>query len=204
MEEIKKKRGRPKKVITAESPKTSKKITYRDVDVEAVEIPQMVRIVKPEVSYSFKNTSGVVICYEDEKGKQKKIRPNSVITVNEFEANWIKSLDAYWKYGWVVENLEEVPEGFNPNTLSDAQFDKILEKSSKDIKVYIDSVDSIFTAERFKNKLIQADKPGSLIKYCESKIGELQEKENKGKMAPIYLDRKNKITSLGEIKEIKE
>ena len=195
--------GRKKKEII-DTPTSSRKVTYKHVDVEAVEIPKTVQIVKEEVTYSFKNVSRVVVWYEDEQGRQKFINSGEVKSVNEYEANWLKSLDAYWKYGWIVENLENLPTGgFNPNVLSDMQFSKILEKQPDEkskqynerIQKYINSIESVFTLERLKNKMISEDRSASLVKHCEAKIAELQEEENKDKIAPIYRDKDTGVTT---------
>ena len=92
--------------------------------------------------------------------------------------------------GWIVEEKEQDSEEqiYNRNALGDSIMKKIIEKykdHSDDLEAFIDGMTSEFAIKRFKDALIEADYPSSLIIYCDHKIKKIEEEYLESKKAPI-------------------
>lgn len=182
------KRGRPKgsknktiKDVVVETPTDNKRVVMRPVMTGNKFVAADGTVFEENVFYSFKNRLEGPFFYKGDDGSDKKIDGLTVrrdITPRERED--IIGCDTYAN-GGIVEWSETYKEPANYNALSDLQIDRILKEyrllDDKDrFKAYIDNMNSIFALRYFTDK-ITPHVTGSIVKYCESRIAELEEAE---------------------------
>jgi hypothetical protein len=126
-----------------------------------------------------------LIWYPGDDGSSKKIDAKSIRSdITKHERDAILNSEAY-KLGFVVEYTDDAPpvEQTNFNALNDNQIKSIMKeyKITEDktkFKKIVDGMDSIYALQYFQDK-ISAEAPGFLLKYVESRIGELREEEER-------------------------
>ena len=144
-----------------------------------------------KVFYSFKSRIPGTIIYPGDDNTAKKISGMSIRDdISPREREYIINMGAY-KEGLVVEwNIAAPEESASYNALNDTQMNKLCDAYMKDgnkevLLNHIKNMDSIFALNILKEKILEKNLPGSVLKYCEGKIEELNELEGKKMEAPI-------------------
>jgi len=147
-------------------------------------------VLEEKVYYSFTNLRPGLMFFPREDGSTDWFEGHETktnITEQEREI-LLKSKD--FMNGWIVEdkNIESEEELYNKNAMNDSTMKRIIEKykdNPDDLEKIIDAMTSEFAVKRFKDSLIEADYPSSLIIYCDHKIKKIEEEYLESKKSPV-------------------
>jgi len=181
--------GRPK---GSKNDQTSKRMVREEVQFVAKNQgnTQPLQLVTETARYRFKNISNSMYFLTPKNGKETKaIKPlETRDDISDGEREVILQ-SQFYKMGYVVEIMnEDLEDIINPNSVTDKQIDKVLLLDNDEIKDYILSVDSIFTLDRVRKRIVEHNLPAHLASYADSRAKELKQKYQEENLVPVETD----------------
>ena len=187
--------GRPKgsknkpKVKAVEEEKTSKRVVHEETTFigRGQDGAQPIQLVQQVERYTFRNLGpGMFFVTARFGGVTKQIPPGTTrddISLKEREQILTSQM---YRDGIIIEELnEDIEQSISPNSLNDKQIKKLLLMDNDDIKSHILEMDSIFSLNRLKEKLLEQDLPAYLLSLIDSRIEEIRAKYEEDHIAPI-------------------
>lgn len=174
----------------------NERIVLRPVNTGQTFINEDGVIYEKNIFYSFKSRIPGTIYYPGDDNTTKRIDGNTIRNdISPRERDFLLKMDAYREGLFVEWNIATPEESSSFNALNDTQMDKLCEKYIKDgnkeaLLSHIKNMDSVFALNLLKEKILEKNLPGSVVKYCEGKIEELEEEAAKKMEAPIDSEKK--------------
>jgi hypothetical protein len=184
--------GRPKGSKDAPEDKTSKRMVREEMRFITKDQGNMapLQIVTEIARYRFKNIGNSMFFVTPKNGKETKtLKPLEIRDdFTDGEREYILK-SQFYKMGYVVEVMnEDLEEIINPNSVTDKQIDKVLLMDNDEIKAYILTVDSVFTLDRIRKRIVEQDLPAHLVSYADSRAKELKQKYQEEDLVPVETD----------------
>lgn len=124
--------------------------------------------------------SKVTLNLKDFNGKIYPIRPKGFVKITEEELSFVMNVSKVFKDGILkVSNKEVLSEDIDKtelesnNALTDEDINTLLKKTQKQLKVELQSIDSIDVIKRILEKANELDKSVKFIEIIEKRLEEL-------------------------------
>lgn len=143
-------------------------------------------IYEKKVFYIFRSRIPGLFVYPGDDGQGKTIEGYSTRDdISPKERLDIMRSEAY-RDGYVVEEgVEDIDNIQIPSAMNDVQMEKLCKeyldnkKTKEEMIKYIVAMESVFSINLFKEKMEKTGLPGYMLKYCDSRIAELEEEAAK-------------------------